>query len=49
MKFLKRLFHKHQWKVVEQTPIDRTRYHCVYECEKCKKRTSQIIDLTYSD
>ena len=49
MNFLKKLFHRHQWRTIDQTPIDRTQYHCVLECVKCKKRKSQIIDITYAD
>jgi hypothetical protein len=49
MNFLKRIFHRHEWEVIEQIPISKTRYHCVIECKKCKKRTSQVIDLNYQD
>ena len=47
--FLKKIFHRHNWKVIEQIPIGKTRYHCVFKCEKCKKRMSQVIDLNYPD
>lgn len=45
MNFLKKIFHRHVWHTIDYTPVDRTRYHCVMECQKCKKRKSQIIDI----
>lgn len=49
MKFLERIFHRHQWRIIDQTPIDKVRYHCVLECEKCKKRKAEIIDVNHCD
>lgn len=47
--FLKKIFHRHDWKAIDQIPISKTRYHCILECEKCKKRINQVIDLNYPD
>ena len=37
--FLKKIFHRHTWKVIEPITISHTRYHCLLESEKCKKST----------
>lgn len=46
IKLLKKWFHRHDWQMIDQTPLDYTQYHCVYECKKCKKRKAEIIDIS---
>ena len=49
MEFLKRIFHRHQWRIIDQTPVDKVRYYCVFECEKCKKGKTEIIYINHCD
>lgn len=44
--FLKKLFHKHKWNVIDQTMVNHEMCRCVLECEECGRRKSYLASTT---